>query len=204
MNYENYAEARLYGGIFGLVFTVLLAPLFLFIYVMRLFFRAPLAAIFATFVCSAIAWVLLLLTQAISAEMSSFGAIVFMLFMCCVAASIAYGIRSFEFSAMVFDWECTVLEKCVSSFGVLGRAFYMFSQLIPGLVLLVLVVGPMLFAKEETAALTDADRIISLIVLCWFALSQFMVLRFHRTAHPVGRFVSFTGIPRNRDLSEPN
>ena len=51
MSNNDYLEAQLFGGMFGLIISVLLAPLFLFIYVMGLFFRAPLAAIFASIVC---------------------------------------------------------------------------------------------------------------------------------------------------------
>lgn len=195
MSNNDYLEAQLFGGIFGLVISVLLAPLFLFIYVMGLFFRAPLAAIFASIVCGFIAWVLFLLTKSIAANMSPFGGFIFQLFMCCVAAGAAYGIRTVNFSLTVFNWECAVLGNAISRFGSVGRAFYIFAQIIPGLILLVLVIGTTLAEQNASFAATSGEKIFFLIVLGWFALSQLMVLRFHRTDHPIGQHVSFTGIP---------
>ena len=101
----------------------------------------------------------------------------------------------------VFNWECAVLEKAISSFGSVGRAFYIFAQIIPGLVLLILVIGTTLAEKNASVAATSGEKIFFLIVLGWFALSQLMVLRFHRTDHPIGRRVTFTGIPL-ADLKE--
>lgn len=181
------------GGVFSIV-ALVLAPFILGLTLLKLFFRAPLAAVIGTIFCLALAWLGVLFGGAVTAEMNPIGALAVVGLLLCVGAGVCYALTFSGWMSRFFEWECEVLHFSLSRGGALGRVIYVFSQTLPGLVL-AFMLGVFLLTPQPPMA--QADIIIFLVLCGWLALSQFVVYRFHRTDHPVGKFATFTGRPRS-------
>lgn len=180
------------GGVFSIM-ALIMAPVVLATTLGKLFFRAPLAAILGTAFCVFVVWVGAALTNAMISGMNPVAGLLIIGLMLCFGAGLAYGISSTGWLQNFFGWECSVLKAALLHGGIFGRAFYVFIQMLPGL-LLAFVAALTLFAPDlPNGSSNDVDQILSWIIMGWLLASQIVVLRFHRTDHPVGHQVTFTG-----------
>jgi len=182
------------------IFALIFAPLILFISLMKLFFRAPLAAMLGSAFCAALFWIGAVILSAMTVDMHPLGAVALMVFAFFLAAGLCYGLASGENMTRFFGWECNLLYLALSQGGILGRAFYILVQLVPGLLVVAILIGTLLDRSSPPPA--QADVVIGWVVLGWLAISQAVVLHFHRTEHPVGQFVTFDGRARTDRVEE--
>lgn len=180
------------GGVFSIL-ALVMAPVVLAITLGKLFFRAPLAAILGTAFCVFVAWVGVALTSAMISDMNPIAALLVIGLMLCFGAGLAYGIASTGWLQNFFAWECTVLKAALLHGGIPGRAFYVLIQILPGLLLALFAVLNLFSPEAPEGASNDVNLILGWIIMGWLLASQIMVLRYHRTDHPVGHQVTFTG-----------
>jgi hypothetical protein len=182
-----------FGGTLSIV-AIVMAPVLLGIMLFKLFFRAPFAAILGALFCSLIIIIGAYLASSIVSGMNPLQGLLVMGLFLCMAAGGCYALMSAGWMQQFFVWECSLLNAALSYGGLVGRAFYIFAQIIPGILLLISLCV-MLFGPEPAQPLTEANYIFSYLVLGWLAISQIVVYRFHRTTHPIGCQVNFTGAP---------
>lgn len=180
------------GGVFSIM-ALVMGPLVLAITLGKLFFRAPLAAILGTAFCIFVVWVGVALTSAMISGMNPLAALLVVGLMLCFGAGLAYGIASTGWLQNFFAWECSVLKAALLHGGILGRAFYVLIQILPGLLLALVAVVTLFLPDPSGGASSDVGLIMGWIIMGWLLASQIMVLKFHRTDHPVGHQVTFTG-----------
>jgi hypothetical protein len=182
------------GGAIGLM-ALVMAPLLLGITLLKLFFRAPLAALLGAAFCGGIVWIGVLLFASMVGGMNPMAALFVGFLMACAGAGLCYGMMSAAWMQKFFSWECAILHAALAHGGWAGRMFYIFVQIIPGLLLAALFAA-FLLAPAPARPPSDTDMILNWLVVGWLALSQIVVYRFHRTQHPVGQWATFTGRPR--------
>jgi TctA family transporter len=186
--------APTFGGMMMMLFLIV-APILLGIALLKLFFRAPLAAILGGLFCAFLAWLGVVVFNAIIADMHPMGMIAVLFLGFFAAAGACYGLASADNVMQYFSWECAIIEFALTRCGLAGRVFYMFVQTIPGL-LLALLLSLGLYDMTTTTAGVEEDFTVFWVICGWLAISQVVVYRFHRTTHPIGQFATFDGRPR--------
>lgn len=176
------------------IMALVMAPVLLGIALLKLFFRAPLAAIVGSAFFVGLSWIGVQINAAATVGMNPVAGLLVTGLILCVGAGVCYALMSAGWMQRFFAWECSILSTALSHGGIFGRIFYTLAQVIPGLLLAIFILAVM-FGPQPTQPTTQLDTILFWIIVGWLAISQFVVYRFHRTEHPVGSQVSFMGIP---------
>lgn len=181
------------GGAITLA-AMLMGPVILGIALIKLFFRAPLAAMLGGAFCTAVIALAIFIVVTMTWDINPLGFIALVVFGFFALSWACYGLATSDQLTRFFIWECHILKFALMRGGLLGRAFYIFAQVVPGLIVATLVIGMLL--GQVSSPSSQADTVSMLVFLGWLVISQIVVLRFHRTEHPVGQWVTFTGRPR--------
>lgn len=176
------------------IFALAMAPLVLGIALLKLFFRAPLAALLGAVSCAIAYKIGILLYEAMVTDAGNpLGHVAVAGVFYFAGAVLCYILAgSAGFATTLFVWECAIVKNLLRHGGNLGRVLYIAIQLLPTIAICVIIGWQLL---QTGPHILQSDLIIILLMCGWFLAAQFAVLRFHRQAHPVGIYATFTGRP---------
>lgn len=175
------------------VVSLLFAPFYVGIALMRLFFRAPLAAVIGGIFFAALTFIGMSIGAHVLSDMHPIGAIFAGFLMLAAAAGACFGALSAGLLNTFFDWECKLLYHALANGGAFGRVVYIVAQSLPGIALAAMLIA---LSLDDGGPRPNLDNTLLWLLGGWLAWSQYSVYQFHRTNHPVGQFVTFYGRPR--------